>query len=124
MNDFSYTPLHVYAPKDTVSEELLKSIPKKVYFWVQSLVDDIEQRDCFGNLTWHFNDETSTIILGDQDDSENYVQIWWEGDAYNPINLCGSDERFEHIIDNMDFFSQLEENIYAELEDFEEELDK
>lgn len=124
MNDFSYTPLHVYAPRDTVSEELLKSIPKKVYFWVESLVPEITEKNGYGNLTWHFNDETSTIILGDQDDPENYLQLWWEGDASNPINLCGSDQRLENITDNIDFFSQLEEDIYSELEDFEEERDR
>lgn len=124
MNDTSYTPLHVYAPLDSISEELLKSIPKKVYFWLEGLVPEITEKDGYGNLTWHFTEETSTIILGDQDDDENYFQIWWEGDAANPINLCGSDKRLENIVDNMDFFTKLEEDIYSELEDFEEERDR
>jgi len=120
--ELSYTPSEVYSPNDTVSEELLKSIPKKVHFWLQGLLAEMTEPGGYGMLRWNFTDEVSTIAYGESDDS--VFQLWWEGDSHNPIGLCGNDKRFESIIDNMDFFTLLEENIYSELESLEEERDR
>lgn len=119
----SKSSLDTFFPRDPVSEELLKSIPKKVYYWLEGLGTDMREPGLYHGLKWHFTEDTSSICFGDHD-AEEILTLWWEGTVDNPTNLCGSDARLEHIIDNMDFFTQLEEDIYSELELFEEERDR
>ena len=119
----SKSSLDTFFPIDPVSEELLKSIPKKVYFWLEGLGVDMTEPGLYHKLNWHFTEDTSSISYGDHTE-EQFTTLWWEGTVDNPTNLCGSDKQLERIIDNMDFFTQLEEDIYSTLELFEEERDR
>jgi hypothetical protein len=121
----SKSSIDSFFPEDTVSEELLKSVPKKVYFWIQGLVADVEEPGCYNKLSWHFvPDGTSTISYGEQDVDDDFCAIWWEGMPDNPKGLCGSDKRIQSIVSNMDFFTLFEENVFTTLETFEEEHDR
>ena len=109
-----------YFPADTVSAELLKSIPKKVYHWLEGILPEMTEPGEFQELKWNLTEDQNTLIFGEEDTLE-YCVIWWEGSADEPMNLCTSSPLLESVIDNLDFFTQLEENIYSTLESFEEE---
>lgn len=122
---FADEPNTTYLAADSLSEELLRSIPKKVYLWLDEL-PEVTDREVgqHGNLKWDFSSETGTIQYGDPDcDDDLYIQIWWEGEPIDPENIRTSSENLENISHNMDFFVKVEESIYAELESLQTETE-
>lgn len=110
-----------FSPKDDLSAQLLKSIPRKVAAWLDNLDEDLSVPGDFGQLRWNFGTENGTIIYGEGEDS---IQIWWTGAVVDPSEVVGSDKRFENIVDNLDFFVEVEKLIYGELEKLQEKLDE
>lgn len=118
----SKSSIDSFFPQDPVSEELLKSIPKKVYNWLDGLGEDLTCPGSYQTLSWEFNvDDTSHISVDVDGDA---ITLWWEGDAHNTSSLCSNSRKLEDIPNNIEFFTQLEEEFYSTLESFEEERDR
>jgi hypothetical protein len=118
----SKSPNESFFPADPVSEELLKSIPKKVYNWLDGMGTDMTQTGTYHELSWDFSEETSWLAYSGSEFDP--ITFWWEGDAHNPSSLCTDSKFFECVTDHIEFFTQLEEDIYSTLELFEEERDR
>lgn len=114
---FTEEPNTTYIPTDALSEELLKSVPSKVYTWLDNLATVIDREiGEHGALKWDFSSETGTIQYGQPDADELYVQFWWEGEPTDAENIRTSTSNLEDVSRNMDFFVRVEESIYGELE--------
>ncbi len=100
-----------FAPKDNLSKQLLKTIPKKVVAWLDNLGISTHGDSQFGDLRWSFDIERSHIKLISPD-----ISISWTGPADSPNWIAGSDQRFENLTENMDFFVHVEQSIYDVLE--------
>lgn len=118
---FADEPNTTYLAADSLSEELLKSIPNKVFSWLDNLSSSADREiGEHGNLKWDFSSETNTIQYGEPNGDELYVQFWWEGGPTEPENIRSSSENLEDISRNMDVFVRIEESIYGELESLQE----
>ena len=120
-----WNPTEGYYPQDSLSTELLKSIPKKVFVWLENLGVDLTEPGQDGWLRWTFDEANNngTIIYYDPI-IDDLTQIWFDGSALDPTAICGSDERFTDIQSNLTFFAEVERKIYAELELMQEEYDR
>ena len=118
-----WNPFEGHHPTDKFSIELLKSVPKKVFAWLENLGEDLSRAGQHGLLKWNFDTDAGTIIYFDEE-QDDYVQLWFTGSTVDPKTICGSDPRFIDIRNNLAFFAEAEKKIYSELELMQEEYDK
>lgn len=100
-----------FTPRDSLSKELLKSIPKKHYMWLANIGYPLYGNGECDGLTWSYDTDISWIKI-----HSSGIVISWTGAPDNPKWIAGSDSRFENIIDNIAFFVSVEKSIYDELE--------
>jgi hypothetical protein len=126
MSDLSifegWNPSYAFEPKNDLSKELLRSIPRKVNAWLENLKQPITGPGELGPLRWNFGPDSGSIIYEDVDGMESYAQIIWHGPVNNIETIYGSDERFEDLTQDLSFFTTLEKNIYDELEKLQRSL--
>lgn len=103
-----------------LSQQLASSIPRKVYSWLESLGEDLSRPGCFGWLDWDFSIESGKLTLDRSFWEEESLVLTWEGDALNAINIACSDSRIEDVGLNLEWFTELEEQIYNELQIYNE----
>ena len=121
MSLFDVNVSESYVPKDSFSEEMLKSIPKKIFSWLDSTGHfeleghTAEEEDQV--VRWSFGEDTSSIIWSAAE-GEEFFQMWWEGDALNATDIKISNPQFANITKNLDKFAQLEEQIYMTVENY------
>src|SRR5271154_2620934 len=121
--DMSYksgwNPYQPFYPKDKFSTRMLSSIVTKVTKWLVNLNQDVTGE--YGELAWNYTPDGGTIIYANES-PDRFIQIWWDVVvAFDPedvgtISICGSDERFQDITINLQFFTAVERSIYGELE--------
>jgi hypothetical protein len=113
-------PNTTYSPINEISENLLNSIPKKVYAWLDRL--EIEDRHAgqVGDLMWDFTSDVQSICYGTPDSGSIHVQLWWEGDPLEPYNIRTNSIMLEDIPANIEFFTAAEALIYGAMEELEE----
>lgn len=126
MDDLSifngWDPAFAFEPKNDLSAELLRSIPRKVNAWLENLKQPIMGPGEIGPLKWNFTSEGGSIIYDDVDGMESFAQIMWVGPLDKIEHVYGSDERFEDLTQDLAFFTALEKNIYDELEKLQRQL--
>lgn len=108
-----------FVPKDAVSKQLLKSIPRKFVAWLENMGHDQIDEGEFGDLVWRVDLDKSWITILSRE-----ITVSWSGSPESPSWIAGSDPAFENIVDNMDFFVSIEKSIYDELEKLQEQHDR
>lgn len=122
----------IFAPQNAFSENLLKSIPRKVFFWLGQLPLSDEQRlqGSFNGLEWKFGKtERSTSFIRFHDVSTTTmemqtVEILWNGKQPEIKRVRGNQSYFEKIDMNLTLFTELEMEIYGTLSDYELKLER
>jgi hypothetical protein len=104
-----------FVPKDSISKQLLKSIPRKFVTWMENIDHDQINKGKFGDLEWRVDTDKSWVTVLSRD-----ITVRWSGSHNNPSWIAGSDPAFENIVDNLDFFVSVEKSIYDELEKLQE----
>lgn len=107
-----------FVPKDSVSKQLLKSIPRKFVAWLENIGHDVIEEEEFGDLVWRLDLDKSWITILSRE-----ITVSWSGSPESPAWIAGSDPAFENIPDNMEFFVSVEKSIYDELEKMQEQYD-
>jgi hypothetical protein len=119
----TWNPTTGFTPTDSLSLQLLCSIPKKVHGWLVNLEDAsaIEMGfGSYGKLRWNFSEEGATLIYRNEESNE-FFQIWWVGHP-SDINVCtASEPEVMFLADHLDYFINVERLIYNELEDYQAE---
>lgn len=106
-----------YAPETQLGQQLLASIPKKLVAWLNFLAVDITKPGRYGHLTWDFGnlDDMSITLHG-----EYFFEI--TDIKHTPSGTECSDPRVINIEQNLNWFVQLEHDIYQEMSKLEAEL--
>lgn len=112
--------MNCFTPQDELSTSLMKSIPRKVFHWLQRLEYDFAQSGSCGELSWKISPDCGKLTIS----KDATVSISWSGHADTPTDIQGSDSRFCDISNNLDWFTQVEKNIYDELDAHERYLDE
>jgi hypothetical protein len=112
--------MNVFTPQDELSSTLMKSIPRKVFHWLNRLEQDLAELGSYKGLAWKFSLDCGKLsYCGDV-----VISLSWSGHVDSISEIQGSDERFCDITNNLDWFAQLEKDIYDALAEYEESLSK
>lgn len=118
---FRTTMFKPYSPCDAFSVQMLSSIPKKVYALLEQCDVDMMEKGHYGPLHWHFGFEGGEIFYTMP--YENFIKIWWSGEAANVKEILSSDPNLINISKELDYFVGLEKKIYSELDKLRQETD-
>lgn len=105
-----------FLPKDAISANLLKSIPRKIFHWLIRIGDDPLEGGKFESLTWNFSETGGSLVF---DSAPSRITISWFGNVDDITDIRGSDKRFCDITNNLEWFVGLENSIYVQLEKLE-----
>jgi hypothetical protein len=108
--------MNYFSPHDDLSQTLLKSIPKKVFYWLNNLGEDLSQEGQYGPLKWNFSPECGEITHYDIND-DSMISISWVGSTLEIQEIQGNDPRFCEIINHLEWFTRVEQLVYGTLED-------
>lgn len=101
-----------------LSKSLIASIPKKTVTWLNNLHEDLTDTFTRGSLR-----VTVTELGGEiQLTADELIQIYWEGDATDPLCVTGDNKKFENLEMNLDWFANVEDRIYTEIQRHEDDL--
>lgn len=110
-------------PTETpLSLQLLGSIPKKVYSWLESLGEDLSRPDGYGLLSWEFFPEGGRLVLDQTDFGAPPIEIRWDGEATAVQSIRGTDPRFAFIDYNLEWFAEIESRIYDQIEALQDKI--
>lgn len=108
--------MNYFCPHDDLSQSLLKSIPKKIFYWLSNLGEDLSQEGTHGPLTWNFSPEDGQVTYCDLVE-DLAITISWVGSPLEIQEIHGNDPRFCEIVNHLEWFTQVEQKIYSTLED-------
>jgi hypothetical protein len=101
----------MFSPKPGFDEQLLSSIPKKIFEWLMSYgVDPVETVN-IGPIIWSEDADVSRILF------RNTV-ITWSGKVMEPTSISTNVELFAEASKNLSAFVTYEKQIYEEVEQF------
>ena len=109
--------------EDSFSEEMLKSIPKKIFTWLDN-TGQLEMEGSTSELvgqivTWEFQgDENGGSLSWENIDTGEAFKMWWEGNPIDATHILVSDRKLTNISKNLEAFTHLEEQIYTTIEHF------
>jgi hypothetical protein len=116
VSTFTLTPL---------GQQLLHSIPRKVYLWLLNLGVDLSAPGAVGRLCWRFNEAAKAATITYNPVGEATVTLTWNMDLSDPTGTTLVSASLEgRLEDNLSWFIALERGIYAELEDLEAAMAK
>ena len=103
--------MEFYTPKQGFDEQLLSSVPKKVYEWVMSHGIDPDEIANIGEVKWSKGEDTSRIIFRSS-------VIEWTGAVMEPTSIRTNVKQFAEASKNLSSFVAFEKEIYGEVEEF------
>ena len=121
VNELSYSD--AFNVEDSFSEEMLKSIPKKIFSWLDN-AGQLEMEGSTAELvgqvvSWEFQgDEIGGSLSWENVDTGEAFKMWWEGNPLEATQILVSDHKFTNISKNLEVFTHLEEQIYTTIEHF------
>jgi hypothetical protein len=106
----------MFKPKDDLSKQLMRSIPKKMaaLFDRMNLKQNVDYSSEF--ISWFVSPKNGWVTFNLPDSGDELFKIEWTGNYLKPRNIQGSDKRFEHLADNLEFLVAVERSIYNNLE--------
>ena len=105
----------MYTVKDGFSENMLKSVPKKVVNWLARLQIDLDEPFDYGTL--HIEGDVDRGII-----RAASTELQWVGNPNNPDEVRISDFILTDISKNLDAFIAFEKLIYDQLELLQTEI--
>lgn len=105
----------MFKPKDDLSKKLLISIPKKLAALFDRMNLKQDHDYVCESVSWHVSKKMGWVKFTVTGFDEDFM-IEWTGNYLNPKTISGSDQRFEYLTDNLDFFVSVERAIYDALE--------
>lgn len=115
-------PMTHYAPINQLSKQLLHSIVKKVFLWVQYLGLDTANGSYEG-LTWHFPMDGDCYLDADLGNG-NVFHIEWDRNLVKPTKITGNHKNVLDIPNHLDWFVDIEKTIYDTMEKLAAEIDQ
>lgn len=103
--------MEFYAPNRGFDEQLLSSVPKKIYEWVMSYGIDPNEVTNIGEVKWVKNDDSFMIIFRN-------IVIVWTGTAMDHSLVTTNVKLFAEASKNLQAFVAFEKEIYGEVEQF------
>lgn len=111
-----YKENRMFKPKDDLSKQLMRSIPKKMaaLFDRMNLKQNTDYSSEF--ISWFVSPKYGWVTFTLPDAGDEIFKIEWTGHYLKPRNIQGTDKRFEHLTDNLEFLVSVERAIYSKLE--------
>lgn len=116
----NWNPELGYEPEDSLSATLLQSIPRKVNAWLERLQFPVLGAGNYECLHWDFREDAGSVLIDDE--SEDFIQIWWTGPLNNIQHVYGSDDRFLDLSNNLQFLVGIENRFYDILQKLENDV--